>query len=53
MFLNGFGVKKSEKSAYVCLRDAAQRGNIFAKGNLVEYYYKRKLFTKAVETAVG
>ena len=37
--------------AFVCLREAAERGNVYAMGNLVAYYYKRKLMTKAVELA--
>ena len=51
MYLHGLGVKKDSNSAFVCLRDAAERGNVYAMGNLVAYYYMRKLYTKTVELA--
>ncbi len=51
MFLNGLGCKKNIDSAIICLREAAERGNVYAMGNLASYYYKQKLFTKAVELA--
>lgn len=49
--MEGLGVKQNLNSAFICLRDAASRGNVFAMGNLVAYYYMRKLFAKAVELA--
>ena len=51
MYQNGLGTRKSDESGFVCFREAAERGNVYAMGNLVAYYYKRKLYTKAVELA--
>ena len=50
-FAEGIGTKVDWDKAFVCLREAAERGNVYAMGNLVAYYYKRKLMTKAVELA--
>ena len=47
----GQGCKADTSAAFVCLREAAERGNVYAMGNLVGYYYKRRLMTKAVELA--
>lgn len=51
MYLLGMGTKADPESAFICLREAAERGNIYALANLIAYYYKRKLFSKAVELA--
>ncbi len=51
MYLHGLGTKPNVDSAFTCLRHAAERGNVYAMGNLVAYYYKRKLYTKTVELA--
>ena len=51
MYLNGMGVKRSEEKGYKLLKKAAGKGSIYAKGNMVKYYYHRKLFTKAAELA--
>lgn len=51
MYLNGHGVRKDLKAALECLNAASERGNVYVKGHLVEYYYKRKFFTKAAEFA--
>jgi TPR repeat protein len=51
MFLEGLGVKQDFDKAFICLKDATSRGNIYAMGHLVAYYYKHKLYTKAVELA--
>lgn len=51
MLLNGLGCKKDVGGAVICLREAAERGNVYAMGNLVAYYYGRKLHTKTVELA--
>jgi TPR repeat protein len=51
MYQNGLGCKKDMNSAFICLREAAERGNVYAMGHLVAYYYKRKLYTKTVELA--
>ena len=52
MYLTGLCGKKDEEAAFICLREAAERGNVFAMGHMVAYYYKRKLFTKAVDLAM-
>jgi len=51
MFLEGLGVKKSLHNAFICLKDAASRGNVYAMGHLTAYYYCCRLYTKAVELA--
>ena len=51
MYLEGLGVEKNLDKAYVCLKDAASRGNVYAMGHLVAYYYRCKLYTKAMELA--
>lgn len=47
MYMLGLGVKKDIDAAHICLKEAANRGNVYAMGNLVMLYYKTKLFTKA------
>ncbi|CAH1784642.1 unnamed protein product [Owenia fusiformis] len=51
MYQNGLGCKKNPDAACECLREAANRGNVYAMGNLVAYYYKLKLFTKTADLA--
>ena len=51
MYMLGLGTRKDHDSAFVCLREAAERGNVYAMGNLVAYYYRHKLYTKAVQLA--
>ncbi|KAK7488339.1 hypothetical protein BaRGS_00020498 [Batillaria attramentaria] len=51
MYEYGIGVKKNTDSAYICLKDAADRGNVYAMGNLVSLFYRRKLYTKAADLA--
>ncbi|KAM6221970.1 LRP2-binding protein isoform 1-T1 [Rhynchocyon petersi] len=48
MYLYGHGIRQDTEAALHCLREAAERGNVYAQGNLVEYYYKMKFFTKCV-----
>lgn len=52
MYMNGLGTTKDPESAFICFREAMQRGNVYAAGQLLAYYYQRKLYTKAVELAV-
>ncbi|XP_059152970.1 LRP2-binding protein-like [Physella acuta] len=49
MYLYGIGVKKDMDAAYICLKEASKRGNVYAMGNLVTLYYKSKLYTKACD----
>ncbi|OCT96902.1 hypothetical protein XELAEV_18009119mg [Xenopus laevis] len=51
MYLYGNGIKKNVQAAIECLKEAAERGNVYAQGHLVSCYYQRKLYTKAVELA--
>ncbi|KAM3831914.1 LRP2-binding protein [Vipera latastei] len=51
MYLHGHGIRQNVKAALECLNQASDRGNVYAKGHLVEYYYKRKCFIKAAEFA--
>ncbi|XP_030048511.1 LRP2-binding protein [Microcaecilia unicolor] len=51
MYLHGLGVRKDMESAVGCLKQASERGNVYAQGYLVSYYYKRKMFITTVELA--
>ncbi|NWU53079.1 LR2BP protein, partial [Dromas ardeola] len=51
MYLCGQGTRQNMKAALECLREAADRGNIYAQGHLVEYYYKRKFYSTAAALA--
>ena len=51
MYEYGIGVRRNTDDAYVCLKGAADRGNVYAMGNLVAHYYRRKLYTKAADLA--
>ncbi|XP_014800995.1 PREDICTED: LRP2-binding protein-like [Calidris pugnax] len=51
MYLYGQGVRQNTKAALECLRGAAERGNVYAQGHLVEYYYKRKFYSTATALA--
>ncbi|KAM4815345.1 LOW QUALITY PROTEIN: LRP2-binding protein-like [Thomomys bottae] len=48
MYFYGQGICQNTEAALHCLREAAERGNVYAQGILVEYYYKMKFFTKCV-----
>ncbi|CAF0842734.1 unnamed protein product [Rotaria sordida] len=51
MHLFGIGTNKDINQAIDRLRQASERGNIYAMGLLVYAYYTRKLFTKATDLA--
>ncbi|NXK45779.1 LR2BP protein, partial [Chauna torquata] len=51
MYLYGQGVCQNTKAALECLRGAAEHGNIYAQGHLVEYYYNRKFYSTAAAVA--
>jgi len=51
MYREGLGVAKNLDKAFICLKDAASRGNVYAMGHLTAYYYHCKLYTKAMELA--
>nr|XP_047934357.1 LRP2-binding protein isoform X4 [Anser cygnoides]XP_047934359.1 LRP2-binding protein isoform X4 [Anser cygnoides] len=52
MYLYGQGIRQNTKAALECLRGAAERGNIYAQGHLVEYYYNRKFYSTAAAIAI-
>ncbi|KAM7328659.1 hypothetical protein ACRRTK_012751 [Alexandromys fortis] len=49
MYFYGQGIHQNTEAALQCLREAAERGNVYAQGTLVEYYYKMKFFTKIAD----
>ncbi|NWX33281.1 LR2BP protein, partial [Notiomystis cincta] len=51
MYLYGQGVHQNTETALEHLRNAAELGNIYARGHLVEYYYTRKFYSKAAAVA--
>ncbi|NXP08519.1 LR2BP protein, partial [Thinocorus orbignyianus] len=51
MYLYGQGIRQNTKAALECLRGAAARGNVYAQGHLVEYYYRRKFYQTAAALA--
>ncbi|KAK1174832.1 LRP2-binding protein isoform X1 [Acipenser oxyrinchus oxyrinchus] len=51
MYLKGHGIRKDTRSAFLCLKEAAERGNVYAQGHLVSYYYNNKLYSRATELA--
>lgn len=51
MYKFGIGVPKNKESAFICLKEAANRGNVYAMGILVCHYYDCKMFTNAVHLA--
>ncbi|XP_067104412.1 LRP2-binding protein [Osmerus mordax] len=51
MFLYGRGVRQDPEAALDCLKEASERGNVYAQAHLVAYYYHRKLYTRAVTLA--
>lgn len=51
MYEYGVGVRQDTDSAYICLKGASDKGNVYAMGHLVAHYYRRKLFTKAADLA--
>ncbi|VDQ11576.1 unnamed protein product [Trichobilharzia regenti] len=47
MYLYGIGVKENRESALYCLSEASARGSLYARANLIYFYYQRKMFTNA------
>uniref|UniRef100_A0A671Q3N3 LRP2-binding protein n=1 Tax=Sinocyclocheilus anshuiensis TaxID=1608454 RepID=A0A671Q3N3_9TELE len=47
MYLYGQGVRKDPDAALFCLKEAAERGNVYAQGHLTACYYHRKLYSRA------
>ncbi|XP_078071418.1 LRP2-binding protein [Mustelus asterias] len=51
LYLTGQGIQKDKHSAWVCLKEASSRGNVYAQGHLVAYFYSCKLYHSTVELA--
>ncbi|KAM4050384.1 LRP2-binding protein isoform 1-T3 [Anomaloglossus baeobatrachus] len=51
MYLHGLGIRRNLQFALECLKEAAERGNVYAQGHLVRHYYDRKLYTMAAQLA--
>ena len=51
MYEYGIGVEKNIESSFKCFKSAAERGNVYAMGNLAFHYYKNKMFNNAYEVA--
>ncbi|XP_041476636.1 LRP2-binding protein-like isoform X1 [Lytechinus variegatus] len=51
LYATGQGCKKDVDSAFECLKESAERGNVYSMGHLVAHYYSTKLYTKAAELA--
>ena len=49
MYMYGMSIKKNLESAFECLSEASQRGNVYAMGHMIAFYYNRKLYTKCVD----
>ncbi|XP_056328695.1 LRP2-binding protein [Danio aesculapii] len=49
MYLYGHGVQQDSDSALFCLKEAAERGNVYAQGHLTACYYHRQLYSRAAE----
>eukprot|EP00794_Sanderia_malayensis_P005272 gene5272-5938_t len=49
MYNFGLGISKNANLSYQCFKQAADRGNIYAIGNLSFYYYRQKLYNNAVD----
>ncbi|XP_043113262.1 LRP2-binding protein [Puntigrus tetrazona] len=47
MYLYGQGVQKDPDAALFCLKEAAERGSVYAQGHLTACYYHRKLYSRA------
>ncbi|XP_066504959.1 LRP2-binding protein isoform X2 [Hoplias malabaricus] len=51
MYLYGYGVCKDLQAALYCLKEAAERGNVYAQSHLTAYYYRQKLYSRAAALA--
>lgn len=51
MYEFGLGVVKDKESSFKCFKSAAEKGNIFAMGNLALQYFRFKMFRNSLEVA--
>ncbi|XP_062514416.1 LRP2-binding protein-like [Corticium candelabrum] len=52
MYEHGVGTRVDTKMALRCLKDASDRGSVYATASLVAHYFNRRLYTKAVQFAL-
>lgn len=51
MYEHGLGVKRCPETAFKCFKNAAERGNVYAMGNLAVHYYRQKLYINAADVS--
>ncbi|XP_065831000.1 LRP2-binding protein-like [Oscarella lobularis] len=51
MYDSGHGTRADPERALNCLKEAAERGNVYAAASLAAQYYRKKFYNKAVEIA--
>ncbi|XP_039606932.1 LRP2-binding protein isoform X1 [Polypterus senegalus] len=51
MYLYGYGIPQDTQAAFECLKEASERGNVYAQGHLITHYYNKKLYSRAAELA--
>ena len=52
LYIKGQGCAKDDKAGMQWFKRSAEGGSIYGTGILSYHYYVKKLFTKAVETAL-
>ena len=53
MYDHGLGTTSDKKEAFQLLKEASDRGSVYATASLVAHYFNRRLYSKAVQTAVA
>ena len=51
IYEHGIGVKKNLETSFKCFKSAAEKGNVYAMGNLAVMYYRNKMFNNASDVA--
>jgi len=51
MYEHGIGVEQSEEHSFRCLKAAAERGSVYAMGNLALKFYANKMFRNSCDLA--
>lgn len=51
MYEHGIGVMKNQEFSFKCFKSAAEKGNIFAMGNLALQYFRFKMFRNSFDVA--
>lgn len=52
MYEHGLGTDIDREMAFKCLKEASDRGSVYAAASLVAHYFNRRLYSKAVQSAV-